>query len=158
MKSPKDPALHSCCPPLNNYSVNSLNQLLWRPGYILSPPLSPIWLLLMSLSIFLFFFFFPFLAWQEWLSYTEDRRGAELLLSRCWAPVQALGRVRCELHTSHQWQQWLLLWLRSALCADSAWPVHSSCPSKAAPRAVCSEPNPACQISLQVTWLPPKHT
>lgn len=119
-------------------------------------PLSPIWPLRMPRSSLLFFS--PFFAWQEWLSYTEDRRGAEVLLSPCWAPVRALGKARCELHTRWQWQRWLLLWLCSTVCADGAWPIHSSCPSKAAPRAACSEPNPACQISLQVTRLPPKHT
>lgn len=50
-------------------------------------------------------------------------------LKCCWA----LGRARCELHTSHQRQQQLLLWL-SALCA---WPVHCSRPSKSAPPERC---------------------
>lgn len=53
----------------------------------------------------------------------------------------------------------LLLWLCS-VCADGAEPVTLPALRKAAPRAVCSQPNPACQISLQVTWLllSSKHT
>lgn len=56
----------------------------------------------MSLSLFFFSSSLP--AWQEWPSYTDERRGAEALPSPSWAPVQARGEERCELHSSQQWQ------------------------------------------------------
>lgn len=77
-----------------------------RPYVALSPFLSPIWLLLMSLS---FCFsspppFHPVRSGWVTLRRAEEKRGgrAEEL---SWAPTQALGEARCELHTSRQWQR-----------------------------------------------------
>lgn len=94
--------------------------------YVLSQPLSPVCYSL-SLSI------------VGYLLLPCQPNGSGWVILRTGEGLKcssALGKARCELHTSHQWQQRLLLWL-SALCADSAWPVHCSRPSKAAPPERC---------------------
>lgn len=93
--------------PLNSFSVNALNQLPWQPRYTICSFTQTTlnYLTTVDVSLSLCFPSPPvFSAWQEWLSYTEERRGAEVLPSPSWAPVQALGGARCEMHTSQQWQ------------------------------------------------------
>lgn len=136
--------------PLNNFSVNALNQLPWQSRYTVGSftPTTLTYLTTIDVSLSLWFSSPP--------PSQPDRSGwvrrAEVLLSSGWDAVKALCGAGCEEHTSEQWKP-VCSYGALLVSADSAWPVHGSCPSKAAPRAVCSEPNPACQISLQVTWL-----
>lgn len=161
MKGPEDAVLHRHCLSLTNYPLNFLRSLKSQRIHLYkywTPPLSRIWLLQMShsLSVFPFSLLSPFPAWQESMRHTEDMRGAEVMLSRSGAPVQAPGRMRCELHTSHQQ---LLFWLLfGTVCTERGAGSLLPALQKLPPELCVQKPNPACQISLRVTWLPPKHT
>lgn len=83
------------------------------------------------------------------MRHTEDMRGAEVMSSRSGAPVQAPGRMRCELHTSHQQ---LLFWLVfGTVCTERGTSSLLPALQKPPPELCVQKPNLACQISLRVT-------
>lgn len=148
---------------LNNYSLNASHQLPWQWGYSVRRvnPTTFTYPTTADVS-FSSCFSSPPLPQLDRSGRITPRRGEGL--TRCWALAELLLQLRVKQDVScipaSSDSQSASMALLDSVCRQCTAPVRSSCPSKDAPSAECSEPNPECQIALQVACLSlsPKHT